>query len=142
MKIKRQKRLFCFRFSIFPQTNLAIGQRIRTDGGGENSSCQWCLGFDVIDFLHILSNQTQNSMVCCCNTSLQKHVRIQRGGGQGVRTPPLKNHKNIGFLSNNGPDPCKATTLPCQNLMFGHHRPASETPFKWRFADGQMMARL
>ena len=28
------------------------------------------------------------------------------GGGQGVRTPPhpLKNHKNIGFLSNTGPD--------------------------------------
>ena len=26
--------------------------------------------------------------------------------GQGVRTP-LKNHKNIGFLSNTGPDPMK-----------------------------------
>ena len=33
------------------------------------------------------------------------HARIQRGGGQGVRTPLLKNHKNIGFLSNIGPDP-------------------------------------
>ena len=33
--------------------------------------------------------------------------RIQRGGGgQGVRTP-LKNHKNIGFLSNTGLDPPK-----------------------------------
>ena len=31
---------------------------------------------------------------------------IQRGGEQGVRTP-LKNHKNIGFLSNSGPDPLK-----------------------------------
>ena len=29
-------------------------------------------------------------------------------GGQGVRTPsPLKNHKNIGFLCNTGPDPLK-----------------------------------
>ena len=28
------------------------------------------------------------------------------GGGQGVRTP-LKNHKNIRFLSNTGPDPLK-----------------------------------
>ena len=28
------------------------------------------------------------------------------GGGQGVWTP-LKNHKNIGFLSNNGLDPLK-----------------------------------
>ena len=26
--------------------------------------------------------------------------------------------------------------------MFGQHRPASETPFKWRFAGGTMMARL
>ena len=26
--------------------------------------------------------------------------------------------------------------------MFGHQRPASETPFKWRFAAGPMMARL
>ena len=24
--------------------------------------------------------------------------------------------------------------------MLGHHRPASETPFKWRFACGPMMA--
>ena len=28
-----------------------------------------------------------------------------------------------------------------QHLMLGHHRPASETPFKWRFAGGQIMAR-
>ena len=32
--------------------------------------------------------------------------------GQGVRTFPLKNHKNIGFLSNTGPDPLKITKLP------------------------------
>ena len=35
------------------------------------------------------------------------------GGGRGSR-PPLKNHKNIGFLSNTGPDPLtnhKATKL-------------------------------
>ena len=31
------------------------------------------------------------------------------GRGQEVRTPPphLKNHKNIGFLTNNGPDPLR-----------------------------------
>ena len=28
------------------------------------------------------------------------------GGGQGVGTP-LKNHTNLGFLSNTGPDPLK-----------------------------------
>ena len=26
--------------------------------------------------------------------------------------------------------------------MFGHYRPASETPFKWRFVGGPMMSRL
>ena len=61
-------------------------------------------------------------------------TRIQRGGGgelthfcdfsggseppvgQGVRTP-LINHKNIGFLSNTGPDPLKITKLPSQHSM-------------------------
>ena len=56
------------------------------------------------------------------------------GGGQGSRHPiPLKNHKNIGFLNNTGPDPLKITKLPSQHSMLGHHRHASETPFKWRF---------
>ena len=68
------------------------------------------------------------------------HVRIQRGG-QGVRTP-LENYKNIGFLSNTGPDPLKITKLPKQHSMLGHHRPASETPFKWHFAGGPLMALL
>ena len=27
--------------------------------------------------------------------------------GQGIRPPPLKNHKNIGFLRNTGPDSLK-----------------------------------
>ena len=40
-------------------------------------------------------------MTCC--------IRITKGGGS---VTPLKNHKNIGFLSNTGPDPlndCKGT---------------------------------
>ena len=32
-------------------------------------------------------------------------VRIQRRDRGPDSTPPLKNHKNIGFLSNIGPDP-------------------------------------
>ena len=44
-----------------------------------------------------------------------------RGGGgeQGVQTPPpLKNHKNKGFLSNTGPDPLKnhKATKPAFNV--------------------------
>ena len=42
--------------------------------------------------------------------------RIQ-SGGQAVPTP-LKNHKNIGFLSNTGPDPLKnhKATKPVFNV--------------------------
>ena len=36
--------------------------------------------------------------------------------------------------------PWKITKLPSQNLMLGHHRPASETPFKWRFAGVPIIA--
>ena len=68
------------------------------------------------------------------------------GGGRMVRTPPpphpLENHKSIGFLSNTGPDPLKITNLTNKHSMLEHYRPSSETPFKWRFACGPMVARL
>ena len=66
-----------------------------------------------------------------------------RGGEKaGVRTPPLKNHNNVGFLGNTGPIALKIAKLSSQHSMLGHHRPASETPFKWRFAGGPTIARL
>ena len=68
-----------------------------------------------------------------------KHARIQSGGDRGSG-PPLKNHKNVGFFSNTGPDPIKFTNLPSQHSMLGRHQHASETPFKRRFAGGPMMA--
>ena len=64
-----------------------------------------------------------------------------RGGDRGSG-PPWKITKNIGILSNTGPDPLKITKLPIHHSMLGHHWPASETPFKWRFAGGPLMARL
>ena len=71
---------------------------------------------------------------------LRIHDWIQRGDtGPG---PQMINHKNIGFLSNTGPDPLKTTKLPIQQSMLDHHMHASETPFKWRFAVRPMMARL
>ena len=63
-------------------------------------------------------------------------------GGQGFWTPPPeKKHKNVGFLSRTGLNPLKSQ-LPSHHSMLGHHRHASETPFKWRFAGRPMMARL
>ena len=61
---------------------------------------------------------------------------------EGQRSgPPWKIKKNIGFLSNTGPDPLKNTKLPIKHSMLGHHRRAIETPFKWRFAGGSLIVR-
>ena len=67
-------------------------------------------------------------------------MRIQRGDmGQ---TPSLKNHKIKGFISILVRNPSTITKLLSQHSMLDHHRHASKTPFKWRFADGPIMARL
>ena len=44
-----------------------------------------------------------------------------RGSGPRPPPPPLKNHKNIGFPSNNGQEPQKITKLPSQHSMVGHY---------------------
>ena len=48
----------------------------------------------------------------------------------GPLSPPLKNHKNLGFLSNTGPDLMKnhKATKPAFNV--GPLSATSETPFK------------
>ena len=50
--------------------------------------------------------------------------------------------QNIGFRTVLFRIPRKITKLPRQHSMLGHHRHASETPFKMRFAGGPMMARF
>ena len=70
-------------------------------------------------------------------------MRIQRGDREPGPPPPipLKNHKNMGLSSKTGLDPLKnhkATSIQCWAIIGS----ASETPFKWRFAGGLMMARL
>ena len=75
----------------------------------------------------------------------RSHARIQRGDKRFGPPPPpptCKNHKKIEFLSNTGPDPLKFSKLPSQHSTLGHHRHASETPFKRRFAGGPMMVRF
>ena len=65
---------------------------------------------------HVSSLSVTSFVICW-------HAQIQRGWGGGgggwVRGPdPLKNHKNIGFLSNTGPDPLKnhKATKPAFNV--------------------------
>ena len=52
------------------------------------------------------------------------------------------NHKFIGFPCNTGPDPLEITKLPSQHSTVGHYRPASETPFQWRFTGRLIIARF
>ena len=83
-------------------------------------------------------DQTIRYWYLSCLLSCETHARIQRGG-QGIQTPPpLKKYKNIGFLAML----VRIPRLPSQYSMLGHHWPASETPFKWRFAGGLMMPRF
>ena len=67
--------------------------------------------------------------VLCVSPFYGPTLKIPCADPEGRGTGGLKNHKNIGFLSNTGPDPLKITKLPSQHSMLGHHRPASETPF-------------
>ena len=66
------------------------------------------------------------------------------GGGRQrfIDSPPLKNLKNIGFLSNNGLDSLKNYKATKAALNVGHNRHTSETAFEWRFAGGPKMAHL
>ena len=83
------------------------------------------------------------------------HGRIQRGGTGGPDSPtppppppppPPKNHKNIGFLCNSGPDPLKnhkATNLkPAFNVRPSSARQPNAIlmAFRWLADDGPFIA--
>ena len=78
------------------------------------------------------------------NPESKLNARIQKGGeGAGVRFPPnLEKHKAVNFRYELVWIPLKSTRLPNQHSMLGHHWPANETSFKWRFVDVAMMARI
>ena len=65
-------------------------------------------------------------------------------GNRGFWSPsqfPLEITKLNDFLAILVRIPWKISKLPSQHLMLGQYRRSSETPFKWRFAGGPMMAR-
>ena len=63
-------------------------------------------------------------------------------GGQGVWIP-LKDHKNIGFLSNTGPDPLNNhnATKSAFNVgpLLACQQNAIYMPFRWRADDGPLL---
>ena len=62
--------------------------------------------------------------------SLSIGTAYMRGsrGGTGARDP-LKNHKNIGTISNTGLNPLKNHKATKPNPVLDHHLPFSKTPF-------------
>ena len=84
---------------------------------------------------HLLSTIGFSDVVSVHIFEWQKTCLDQEGtegsGRAGSRDHTLlKSHKNIGFLSNAGPDPLKNHKATKPDLMLGRHRPASETPFR------------
>ena len=66
-------------------------------------------------------------------------------GGTGGREPPPPLKKNTKYrvsLQYWSGSLEKSQKLPSQHSMLGNHRHANETPFKWRFAGGPIMAWL
>ena len=66
------------------------------------------------------------------------HQQIQRGDSP----LPWQIAKYRVFLAILVQIPWKITKLPSQHSRLGHYQHASETPYKWHFAGGPMMARL
>ena len=80
------------------------------------------------------------------SASMAIHGRIQRGDNRSGPSspppppprpplPPEKSQKYRVFQQ-------YGSKLPSKHSMSSHHRHASESPFKWRFTGGPMMARL
>ena len=63
-----------------------------------------------------------------------KHGWIQRGTGG---FDPLKNYKNLEFLSKIGQDPLKITKLPSQHSIIAHNWTASENQLNDILLKGQ-----
>ena len=78
--------------------------------------------------------------ICSCMYFFKVlHWRVQRGEGGPDPPPPLKNHKNIGFRCNTGPDPLidHKATKPAFNV--GPSSARQQNASYWRFAGGPMI---
>ena len=79
-------------------------------------NCQMKFNSDKCEVTRITNKR---SVISSTHKFMARNMGGSREGGQGVRTPPpLKDYKNIGFLSNTDPDPLKnhKATKPAFNV--------------------------
>ena len=95
-------------------------------------------------FVWTVNLDTNKSFTCQWHLMFSAMHRSKGEGGQGVLTPhSLENHKKLwSSLAILVQILWKITKLPSQRSTVGHHRPASETPFKWPYAGGPMMVHF
>ena len=84
---------------------------------------------------------TFSTVAVCVSTTCADHEGGTGGPDPPPPPPPLKNHKNIGFSSNTGPDPLKnrKATMPAFNVG-----PAKLhlMQFRWQVHDGPLKVVL
>ena len=100
----------------------------------------------MLNYITLLWSVKSHILIRRCNLKpciVYVHVRVQRGGVPGVRTPLLKNNKNKGFLSNSGPDPLKnyEATKPAFNVgpSSARQRNAIYMAFRWPAQGGPLI---
>ena len=140
---------------------------LRTQTRNRRCCCCFCKSSDVCAFAHAWQSLSYSVMVLiiiCYSDSVPwvnlqiRHATKKRAkiscryhklheaawadpeGGRGSG-PPLKNHKNIGFLSNAGPDSLKNLKSIKPAFNFVHSSARQWNGITWRFAGGPMMAR-
>ena len=88
----------------------------------------------------VIGLTTEHAVCCRIELRTRSVGGSRRGTGGPTTPPPLKNHKNIGFLSNTGPDPLKnhKDTKLAFNVgqSSAHQRNAIQIAFCWRADDG------
>ena len=144
--------LYCISISIFiscssvekdihvPQFHLAIWRLWYV-----KVSCNFFFKLHLTNINFILFELVicKASISSCLASALVKYTfslhscAVPEGRGQGIWTH-LKNHKKLDILAILVQIHWKVIKL----AMLGHHPQASETPFKWRFAGGSMIAHL
>ena len=84
---------------------------------------------------------------CFAGRQLSKNIEdhtLVKGGARvpDPLPPPLENYKAIKSLSDSGPDLLENQNATKSAVNVGTSSPTRETPFKCRFASGQIMTRF